>query len=84
EEKGAAFIRRELSALRPALRRRTFYIHLTAEQRTGDPHAAFINHANFVLNPADIEDLSDLLGRAIREFNELYQDFNCAMQAAGI
>lgn len=84
EEKGAAFIRRELSALRPAFRRRTFYIHLTAEQRTGDPHAAFINHANFVLNAADIEDLSDLLGRAIREFNELYQDFNCAIQAAGI
>jgi len=84
EEKGAAFVRRELSGLRPALRRRTFYVHLAAEQRTGDPHAAFINHANFVLNPADIEDLSDLLERAVREFNELYQDFNRALHVAGI
>jgi len=84
EEKGAAFIRREISSLRPGLRRRTFYVHLAADLRTGDPHAAFINHANFILNPADVEDLPDLLERAFREFNELYQDFNHAAQAAGI
>lgn len=83
-DKGAAFIRRELSALRPAQRRRTFYVHLTEDQRTGDPHAAFINHANFILNPIDLEDLSDLLERAIREFNELYRSFNLAVQATEI
>lgn len=84
EEKGAAFVRREISAARPSLRRRIFYVHLTADLRTGDPHAAFINHANFILNPADIEDLPDLLERAFREFNELYEDFNRAAQAAGV
>ncbi|MGH9943099.1 MAG: zinc-ribbon domain-containing protein [Pyrinomonadaceae bacterium] len=84
EEKGAAFIRRELSALSPAARRRTFYVHLSADQRTADPHAAFVNHANFVLHPEDIDDLPSLLARTIREFNELYQDFNHVMRAAGI
>src|SRR5437868_483147 len=79
-EQGAAFINREISALRPAERRRTFFIHMTPDVRTGDPHAALVRSANFVLNPADIEDLPPVLDRAVRDFNELYRNYNQALQ----
>ncbi len=83
-EQGAAFISREISALRPIVRRRTFFVHLTPDVRTGDPHAALIRSANFVLNPADIEDLPRTFDHAIRAFNELYRNLNNALQLEGI
>jgi len=81
-EQGAAFIKREVSALRPAARRHLFFVHLTPDARSGDQHLAFINHANLVINPAEIEEMPYHLERSIRSFNELYRDFNHAMQAA--
>ncbi|MGI9107641.1 MAG: zinc-ribbon domain-containing protein [Pyrinomonadaceae bacterium] len=82
QEQGAAFIRREISTLRPAARRRLFFVHLSADARNGDPHMAFINHANLFINPNDIDDMPYILERAIRNFSELYRNFNKAMQAA--
>jgi predicted Zn finger-like uncharacterized protein len=81
-EQGAAFIRREVSALRPAARRRLFFVVMSPEMRSGDAHLAFVNHANLTLNPADAEELPALLDRAIRDFNELYREFNKALHVA--
>lgn len=81
-EQGAAFIRREVTALRPAARRRLFFVILSPEMRSGDQHLAFVNHANLAINPADVEDLPTHLERTVRDFNELYRDFNKAMQVA--
>lgn len=83
-EQGAAFVSREIAALRPVVRRHTFLVHLTPDVRTGDPHAALIRSVNFVLNPADIEDLPRTFDHAIRAFNELYRNFNKALQLEGI
>ncbi len=83
-EQGAAFISREITALRPGVRRRTFFAHLTPDVRTGDSHAALIRSANFVLNPADIEDLPRTFDHAIRACNELYRNLNNALQLEGI
>lgn len=80
QEQGAAFIKREVSALRPAARRRLFFVHLLPDARNGDQHAAFVNHANLTINPAEIEEMPYVLERAIRNFNELYRDFNRALQ----
>src|SRR5919202_580580 len=82
QEQGAAFIRREISALRPPARRRLFFVVMSAEMRSGDAHQAFVNHANLALNPSDVEDLPALLDRSIRDFNELYRDFNKALNVA--
>ena len=82
QEQGAAFIRREVAALRPAARRRLFFVHLSPDVRSGDSHMAFINHANLTVNPAEIEEMPYVLERAIRNFNELYKDFNRAVQVA--
>jgi predicted Zn finger-like uncharacterized protein len=82
QEQGAAFIKREVSALRPAARRRLFFVHLLSDARSGDQHAAFVNHANLTINPTEIEEMPYVLERAIRNFNELYRDFNRALQVA--
>jgi predicted Zn finger-like uncharacterized protein len=82
QEQGAAFIKREVSALRPAARRRLFFVHLLTDARSGDQHAAFVNHANLTINPSEIEEMPYVLERAIRNFNELYRDFNRALQVA--
>ncbi|MDT7541984.1 MAG: hypothetical protein QOE33_1888 [Acidobacteriota bacterium] len=83
-EQGAAFIRREISALRPAARRKLFVVVMSAEMRSGDAHLAFVNHANLALNPADAEELPALLERALREFSDLYREFNKALNVAHI
>ncbi|HEX8129122.1 MAG TPA: zinc-ribbon domain-containing protein [Pyrinomonadaceae bacterium] len=82
QEQGAAFIKREVSALRPAARRRLFFVHLLPDVRSGDQHAAFVNHANLTINHSEIEEMPYVLERAIRNFNELYRDFNRALQVA--
>lgn len=82
QEQGAAFIRREISALRPAARRRLFFVYLSPDMRSGDAQTAFVNHANLVINPADIEEMPFMLELSIRTCNELYRDFNKALQVA--
>jgi predicted Zn finger-like uncharacterized protein len=81
-EQGAAFIKREVAALRPAARRRLFFVHLSPDSRSGDAHMAFVNHANLTINPTEIEEMPYVLERAIRNFNDLYRDFNRASQVA--
>jgi len=83
-EQGAAFVTREVSALRSAERRRLFFVSLNASARTGDAHAAFISNVNLVVNPSDIEKLPRALERAVRDYNDLYSDFNGALNVAAL
>jgi len=84
QEQGAAFIKREISALRPAARRRIFFVLLSADLRTGDPHHAFVSHANMAVNPADLEELPMMLDHGIRDFTDLYRDFDKAVQLSAV
>ena len=84
QEQGAAFIRREIAALRPPARRRLFFVVLSSELRSGDTHQAFLAHANLTLNPTDMGELPVLLDRGIRDFNELYREFNRVQQVAQV
>ncbi|HEX8142268.1 MAG TPA: zinc-ribbon domain-containing protein [Pyrinomonadaceae bacterium] len=83
-EQGAAFVTREVSIMRPAERRRLFFVHLVTSARTLDAHAAFVNNVNLVVNPVDIEILPQTLERALRDFNELYRDFNSVFRGAAV
>lgn len=78
-EQGAAFVRREISALRPADRRRLFVVRLATTGRTQDALEAFINNVNLVVNVNDLEKLPRTLQRSLRNYNELYRDFNTAI-----
>lgn len=75
-EQGQVFVSREVNILRPAQRRRVFFVLLSPSLRTMDAHAAFLNNVNAIVNLNDLEDLPALIDHRVREFNELYKDFN--------
>jgi CheY-like chemotaxis protein len=83
-DQGAAFVTREVSVLRPAQRRRIFFVHLSSSKRTLDAHAAFLQNVNIVINFSELEDLVGILDRSIRQYNELYKDFNTACGVASL
>lgn len=83
-EQGFAFITREVNILRPADRRRLFFVSLSPSARTFDLHAAFLNNVNLVVNPLDIEKLPRVLERAIRDFHELYREFNAVPRTSAL
>jgi predicted Zn finger-like uncharacterized protein len=83
-EQGAAFVTREVNILRPAQRRRLFFGLMSPSLRTLDAHSAFLNNANLTVNLNDLEELPVVLDGALREFNELYADFNRALNLAAL
>lgn len=83
-EQGYAFVTREVKLMRPSERRQLFLIYLTPSVRTMDLHAAFLHNANLVINPADVERLPDALEVSMRHYNELYRDFNHALNMPAI
>jgi predicted Zn finger-like uncharacterized protein len=83
-EQGAAFVVREVNVLRPAQRRRLFFVLLSPSMRTLDAHGAFLNNVNAVINIKDSDDLVGILNLALRGYNELYSDFNSALKATAI
>ena len=83
-EQGSAFVTREVNTLRPAERRRLFFVYLSPSFRTFDPHTAFLNNVNLVVNPTDLEKLPHVLDMAVRDFNELYREFNGVLRVAAL
>jgi len=77
-EQGSAFVVREVNVLRPAQRRRLFFVLLSPSMRTMDAHAAFLNNVNAIINVNDLEDLERVMDIALREYNELYREFYTA------
>jgi predicted Zn finger-like uncharacterized protein len=83
-EQGAAFVVREINVMRPALRRRLFFVLVSPSLRTLDAHAAFLNNVNIVVNLNDVEELPKIVDLALREYNELYREFNNAFSLAAL
>ena len=83
-EQGAAFVTREVNVLRPAQRRRLFFVLLSPALRTMETHAAFLRNLNGIVNLKDIPELPGILENALRSFNELYKDFNVALNAPAL
>jgi predicted Zn finger-like uncharacterized protein len=79
---GASVINAELHSMRMPERRRVVFVQLNEKTRTGDAHAAFVAGANLVVNTSDAEDLPRLLEKNVRDLNELYRDFNRALNLA--
>ena len=78
-EQGAIFVTREVNILRPAQRRRLFFVLLSPSLRTMDAHTAFLSNVNAIVNVNELEELPRLLERRLREYNELYKEFNNAL-----
>ena len=78
-EQGPVFVTREVNILRPAQRRRLFFVLLSPSLRTMDGHTAFLNNVNAIINVSEIDELPSLLEHQVREYNELYKGFNNAL-----
>ena len=83
-EQGAIFVTREVNILRPAQRRRLFFVLLSISLRTMDAHTAFLNNVNAIINVNEIEELPSFLEHRVREFNELYKDFNNVLKVPAL
>jgi predicted Zn finger-like uncharacterized protein len=79
---GAAAVRSLLESMRMAERRRLVYVLVSKSARTGDAHAAFLENANLVINSVDAAGLPLVLERNVRDLNDLYHDFNSALNVA--
>lgn len=78
-EQGTVFVSREVNILRPAQRRRLFFVLLSPSLRTMDAHTAFLNNVNAIINVNEIEELPQVIEHGVREYNELYKEFNSAL-----
>src|SRR5688500_1749095 len=78
-EQGANVVGRELNTLRMPERRRLVFVQLSTTARTGDAHAAFLLNANLIVNASEVKELPRALERNIRDLNELYRNFNKAL-----
>ena len=83
-EQGAAFVTREVTVLRPAQRRRLFFVLLSPVLRTMEAHAAFLNNVNAIVNLKDIDEVPQVLEHALRDYNELYKEFNVALNVGAL
>lgn len=83
-EQGSAFVVREINVLRPPQRRRIFFVLISPAMRTMDAHAAFLSNVNLVVNVADVDELHRIMDVALREYNELYRDFNSAFNLTAL
>jgi len=83
-EQGDVFVTREVNVLRPAQRRRLFFVLLSPTLRTMEAHGAFLSNFNGIVNFKDIEELPKILDHALREYNELYKDFNMALNVPAL
>lgn len=83
-EQGSAFVIREVNVLRPPQRRRIFFVLISPSLRTMDAHAAFLSNVNLVVNVADVDELHRIMEVALREYNELYRDFNAAFNLTAL
>jgi response regulator RpfG family c-di-GMP phosphodiesterase len=83
-EQGSAFVIREINVLRPPQRRRIFFVLVSPSMRTMDAHSAFLNNVNLVVNVADVDELHRIMDVALREYNELYRDFNGAFNLTAL
>lgn len=83
-EQGLAFVTREINVLRPPQRRRVFFVLFSPSLRTMDAHAAFLSNVNLIVNHADVDELNRIMDVALREFNDLYREFNAAFSLTAL
>lgn len=81
---GAAIVQQKVNAMPASERRRLFLALLEEKGTTLNAHEAMLRNLNLIINVTDIEQVALILGRALRDFNELYRYYNKALNAAAL
>lgn len=75
---GGSILQQKVNKMHPAERRRLYLVSLEEGGATLNAHAAFLRNLNLIVNTDDIEQLPLILGRALRDYNDLYHYYNKA------
>jgi predicted Zn finger-like uncharacterized protein len=81
---GAAILQQKINAMPASERRRLFLVSIEDSGTTMNAHDAFLRNLNLIVNSNDITQLPLILNRALRDFNDLYFDYNKAVGAEAI
>lgn len=78
QHKGAAALQQKFNAMQASERRRVYVVSLEEAGKTLSAHDAFLRNLNLIVNEEDVTELPLILRRALRDFNDLYFDYNVA------
>ncbi|HEY0428900.1 MAG TPA: zinc-ribbon domain-containing protein [Pyrinomonadaceae bacterium] len=81
---GAAILQQKVNTMPSSDRRRLFFVSIEDAGTTMNAHDAFLRNLNLIINTGDISQLPLILNRALRDFNDLYFDYNKAVGAEAI
>jgi len=81
---GAAMLQQKVNSLASAERRRLFFACVDENGTTMNAHEAFLKNLNLIINVTDLDQISMILNRALRDFNELYRHYNKAMGMSAV
>jgi predicted Zn finger-like uncharacterized protein len=81
---GAGILQQKLNSMPSALRRRLFLACIDENSTTMNAHEAFLKNLNLLINTADLDQTPMILGRALRDFNEIYRHYNKALGVVGV
>jgi predicted Zn finger-like uncharacterized protein len=81
---GAAILQQKVNAMPSSDRRRLFFVSVEDAGATMNAHDAFLRNLNLIINTTDLSQLAMILNRALRDFNDLYFDYNKAVGAEAI
>ncbi|MET0751785.1 MAG: zinc-ribbon domain-containing protein [Pyrinomonadaceae bacterium] len=81
---GAAILQQKVNTMPSSDRRRLFFVSVEDGGTTMSAHDAFLRNLNLIINSSDIAQLPLILNRALRDFNDLYFDYNRAVGAEAI
>ena len=81
---GAAILQQKVNAMPSSDRRRLFFVSVEDAGTTMNAHDAFLRNLNLIINSNDISQLPLIMNRSLRDFNDLYFDYNKAVGAEAI
>jgi predicted Zn finger-like uncharacterized protein len=81
---GAAMLQQKMNSLASAERRRLFLACVDENGTTMNAHEAFLKNLNLIINVTDLDQISMILNRALRDFNEIYRHYNKAMGMSAV
>lgn len=78
ETGGATVLQQKFNSMSASERRRFYLVSLEGEGKTLNAHEAFLRNLNLIVSGNDVSELPLILKRALRDFNDLYFDYNVA------
>lgn len=81
---GAAMVQQKVNSLASSERRRLFVACIDDNGTTMNAHEAFLKNLNLIVNVTDLDQIPMVLGRALRDFNEIYRHYNKALGLSAV